>query len=142
MSLTIEVIIDESVLEGLDVNKMLFVMGELILNKIKEYVRQMELVDTGAYLQGWFASVSNNKIIIENTQSYAGYLEYGTYQYHDMFDEETFPNPVEPKKKDMITKADRESYPKGMQPFAPVRRVLYDDLIMTDIVQKAVEVVI
>jgi len=127
---------DEFTSEELNVRfKML---GEFIVEEIEKKIRQMNLMREGGgdYLQGWSANVIGNELVIENTQEYAMYLEYGTYAYHDMHGYETFPKTPDPKKMHMTAK-ERKNFPKGMQPFASVRRVLYDKELMTALIQAA-----
>jgi len=120
-----------------ELDNRLFILGELIINEVKTLIRRMMLVESGAYLQGWFSKVSSGSLVIENTQPYALYLEYGTYEYHNIFGDEDFPEVTQPKKKDLkqfgISTA---GLPKGIQPFAPVRRVLYNDDLMSRLLAK------
>ena len=123
---------DEQISQGM------FILGELVINKIKQNIRDMKLQQdgSGALLQGWFAKFDGNQIIIENTQDYMVYLEYGTYAYFDTYGENSHPETPDPKKKDMPY-AMRKLFPKGMQPFAIIRRVVYNQLIMEDLARQA-----
>lgn len=129
----------EGEVDSVQLNRAMFILGELIINKVKDNIRDMNLINTGAFLQGWFSNWSNNTLTIENTQIYAYYLEYGTYGYWDQFGEEKFTDPMHPKKKDIDAEL-RSAFPTGMQPFAPVRRVLYNDAVMTELITKAFSV--
>lgn len=121
-----------------EVSRRLLVLGELVIIEIKKNIKQYRLISSvggGAYLQGWFASVNGNQLTIENTQSYAAYIEYGTYAFGRQYDEGTWPDPPI-KKMDMppeLTKA----FPKGMAPFAPMRRVWYNEKLMKSLVARA-----
>jgi hypothetical protein len=84
-----------------------------------------------------FHSFLCNSIIVSNS-----YLEYGTYSYWQKFGLKTFPEPgypAIPKKKE-ISYEERKKLPKGMQPFAPFRRVLWNEAKMGDIIEKAAKV--
>ena len=133
VNLTINVNGDYSTQE---IDQKMFVLGELIINKIKENIRDMKLVQSGALLQGWFSSYSNGQLTIENTQPWMLYLEFGTYGYWDAYGPDKHPQTPDPKKKDMPS-ALRKLYPKGMQPFAFIRKVLYNNIVMNNLVSKA-----
>lgn len=132
-SLTFEI---EGDFDTVQVGKAMKILGELVINKVKEYIRDMNLIISGAFLQGWFATWENNTLTIENTQEYALYLEYGTYGYWESYGVESFTEPLHPKKKELSAMM-RKAYPKGMQPFAPIRRVLYNDALMNDLIGEA-----
>jgi len=120
------------------IDKGMFILGELLVNEIKNQVRAMKLVREGGgdYLQGWFANWNGRSLEIDNRMPYAEYLEYGTYTFGAAYDVEDFPGMMFPKKKD-LSRAEAKLFPKGMQPFAPVRRVLYNPAMMKQLVQKA-----
>ena len=75
-----------------------------------------------------------DRIIIENRTKYAKHLEYGTYEFGGQFTEDTFPSSPLPKKKDISPKA-RKAFPRGAQPFAIMRRVLYNKATVTRIIK-------
>lgn len=127
------VITIETDLSDEEVDKRLQILGELIINKVKDNIRKLNLIQTREYLQYWNAKVLRGELVIESTQEYAKYLEYGTYSYFSDYGLETFPKNVEPKKKD-LTRSQAKVLRKGMQPFAPVRRVIYNERIMNDLV--------
>jgi len=116
------------------------IVGELIINRVKVKVRQMGLIGPagvgGAYLQGWFSTVKGNKLVLENTQEYAIYLEYGTYAYWSQYGFDGFPETMALKKKNLPKSVSKNLF-KGMQPFAPVRRVIYSEQEMIPILQEA-----
>lgn len=115
------------------------ILGELVVNRIKQNIREMKLISEvsgGALLQGWFSKYENGQLVIENTQDYMVYLEFGTYSYWDNFGTSSYPDPSPPKKKDIPAEL-RKMYPKGMQPFAFIRRVLYNPQIMQELVNEA-----
>jgi hypothetical protein len=76
------------------------------------------------------------KLYIENTTPYFQYIEWGTYEYWDTYGLDSFPKNTEPKKKDMLPE-ERKLYKKGMQPFSPIRKVLYNNNLMSSLVSKA-----
>lgn len=121
-----------------ELDKRLKILGELIINEIKRIIKQYDLISRvggGAYLQGWFVTVSGNKLTIENTQEYAEFLEYGTYAFGRAYGDDTFPEP--PVKKRDLPLELRKNFPKGMAPFAPVRRVFYNQELMRRLVSQA-----
>lgn len=120
--------------------KAMNILGELIVQRVKVNIKNMGLVGFkgGAYLQGWLSRFDGNSLIIENTQEYAIYLEYGTYSYWKQNGESRFTDPMQPKKKDLAADQ-RDLFPKGMQSFAPLRKVLYNQNIMGDLITKAFE---
>jgi hypothetical protein len=119
-----------------EIAQKMFILGELIINRIKENIRAMDLIDSGQFLQQWFSTYKNGQLNIENAQEYMIYLEYGTYAYWDQYGTENFPGTPDPKKKDLPPEL-RKLYPKGMQPFAFIRKVLYNDIVMSELVQQA-----
>jgi len=131
---------EEFEIEDSLVYQFLKVLGELIINRVKVKVRQMGLVGPpgvgGAYLQGWFFTVKGRQLILENTQEYAVYLEYGTYNYWNQYGADSFPDTMALKKKDLPKSVSKNLF-KGMQPFAPVRRVIYSEQEMIPLLQEA-----
>jgi len=119
-----------------ELNIRLQILGELIINEVKTMIRSMDLLDTGQFLQGWLSSVENGRLIIENTTEYATYLEYGTYEYWQIHGLESFTDPSDPKKKN-LTQKQKAAFPKGMQAFAPVRRVVFNKNIMEKLLNEA-----
>lgn len=114
------------------------ILARLIEARIKQNVRQMDLMQDGGgfFLQGWNVDYQNGIIAIENTQPYAVFLEYGTYTYWQQYGQESYPATPDPKKKD-IDPVLAKRFPKGMQPFAPVRRVIFNVAIMSDMIQRS-----
>ena len=118
------------------IDRAMTILGELVINKVKANIRTIDLIQKGDFLQGWFSKWTGNTLFIENMRKYALYLEYGTYAYFDIYGEDSYTEPVHPKKRDMSPQMKR-SFPRGMQPFAPVRRVLYNDAIMEGLIDQA-----
>lgn len=112
------------------------VLGELILNKIRENIDKMGLIQTGDLKQHWVTSYSNGILRIESTEEHSIYIEYGTYEYWNKNGLDNYTEPSDPKKKD-LTKELAQKFPKGMQSFAPIRKVLYNPTIMEDLVYEA-----
>lgn len=109
-----------------------------IVPAIREEIRRMKLVDSSDFWQSIDFEVQDDGVLIYSTAPYAIYLEYGTYAYYVKYGVDNFPEKGDPKKKDLAPK-DRKKYPKGMQPFAPFRRVLYNQAKMEEFVQKAAD---
>lgn len=130
----------EGTIDSEELDMRLQILGELIINEVKIMIRSMDLIGKkhgGAFLQGWLVPVvKDGRLTIENTTEYAVYLEYGTYGYWQKHGLDTFTDPMDPKKKDMKAK-DRKKYPKGMQAFAPVRKVVFNQIIMQRLVNEA-----
>jgi hypothetical protein len=111
-------------------------LGELILGKIRENIDKMGLVGTGMLKQHWVSSYSNGVLRIESTEEHSIYIEFGTYGYWNKNGLDKFTDPSHPKKKDLSIEL-RRKFPKGMQSFAPVRKVVYNPTIMNELVQTA-----
>jgi len=118
--------------------KLLSAIGVQVEVAINKQVNDMRLVDTGTFKGRTRFSVKGNELNIMNDAPYAIYLEYGTYDYWKAFGLNRFPITPDPKKKD-ISAAARKRLPKGMQPFAPFRRVIYNQGKMETLVSKAVK---
>ena len=121
-----------------EIQPRLTALGNLIAQEMRKLAIQMGLKKSGDYSQGFLVKVKNGILIIENTQKYAEYLEFGTYEFGLAFSKETFPPSPFPKKKDIPSKA-REAFPKGMQPFAVFRRVLYNKQLMRRLIGQVFE---
>jgi len=126
------------------VAKKLVGVGKLIKSEIKNEVEKMHLMGTppNLFQRGYFTSVETKgdevSLIIETGLSYAVYLEYGTYSYFDSFGVSSFPATPDKKKMHMTAK-EKKNYPKGMQPFAPMRRVLWNEQKMKNILSKVLK---
>ena len=127
-----------------DISNNLKLLGELIINEIKKQIRMMELIGDykggGSYLQKWFAGNTDDGLRVESGVDYSTYLEFGTYAFFGIYGETDFPSTAyssrNMKKKD-LPESIRKMLPKGMVPFAPVRRVLYNQTIMKRLVKQA-----
>lgn len=117
--------------------KLLKAIGIQVESEMIKQVNDMRLVDASDYKRGFKWEAKENELIIINNAPYAVYLEYGTFDYFRRFGFNNFPSTPDPKKKDISLKQ-RESLPKGMQPFATMRRVLYNQNKMGKIIEKAV----
>jgi len=113
----------------------LFALGNLIAQEMRKLAINMGLVDTGDYSQGFLVSIRNGLLIIENRASYAKHLELGTFEFGLSFTKETFPPQPFPKKKDLPFK-ERDAFPRGMQPFAVMRRVLYNKTLIERLIKR------
>lgn len=134
MSLTYEITVNGDLSED-EMEARLQVLAELILQDVKAKIRDFSLIETSDYLQGWTASVDGNTLTFDNTEEYPLYLEYGTLEYADRY-EGTWPDPRHPKKKN-ISQRRANQLPKGMQPFAPFRRTVYNPRLMEENIKQA-----
>ena len=73
----------------------------------------------------------------DGATNYPAALEFGTMEFGGAYDDFTYP--VSPVKKKNMSRSQAEGYPRGMNPFAPIRRVLYNDAKMAQIIEKAVK---
>jgi len=110
------------------------ILGELIIQDVKAKIRDFNLIETSDYLMGWTVEARGNRLVFDNTEEYALYLEYGTYAYYEQY-QGTWPTPRHPKKKNISQEA-AEDLPSGMQPFAPFRRTVQNQQKMTENIQK------
>jgi len=130
--------------------KLLNAIGAQVEVGINNEINRQRLVGKTAQLKGAYKySVVKNNLIIDgvamsdgkNPKNYAAYIEYGTFDYFAKYGLDKFPvpgYPSIPKKKDISRKA-AKNLPKGMQPFAPIRRILYNQNKMAQIITKAVK---
>lgn len=114
----------------------LFKVGELTVNAIQEQIIAMRLFDKGEFIRSIEARVRGDTLTIESSDPKSVYLEYGTLAFGAQYTEESFPKRPYPKKKD-ISRAAALRFPKGMQPFAPFRRVIYSETKMASIITRA-----
>jgi hypothetical protein len=119
-------------------NKLLSAIGIQVENAVVNEINKMKLVDTGKFKQGVHHEVQGNELIITNNMPYAVFLEYGTYDYWKQYGLDRFTEPVHPKKKDISLK-ERQKLPKGGQPFSAIRRVLYNQNKMNEVIERAVK---
>jgi len=117
-------------------DKVMFVYGQLIVNAIQKQIEDMKLQDNGDFWRGIHSFYSNKELMIEDAVFYGVYLEYGTFSYFSQYGLENFPKNVDPKKKEISAKL-RKAFPKGMQPFSPFRKVVFNDKIMTKLLQES-----
>lgn len=127
----IDITYDAAGIPAAELNARLFVLGELIIAEVRRYIRRFGLVESGSYLQNWYASVNNGVLTISHREEYALFLEFGTYEFGQSYDKNSFP--IDPPKKSDLPAGVIESLPKGMAPFAPLRRVLYDVRLMNNL---------
>ena len=121
-----------------EIDKKLIIFGNLLAQEMRRLAISMGLKSEkggGDYTQGFLASVNDGKLTVQNRTKYAEYLEYGTYTYHDIHGLDTFPQVPDPKKKDLPAQ-ERRRFPKGMQPFAVVRRVLFNQPLVDTLLKQ------
>jgi len=119
--------------------KLLLAIGFQIQSEVIKQINELELVDTGFLKNSIHVGIAKDgSLEIVNTAPYAIYLEYGTFDYFKSFGLNKYPEIPDPKKRNLSRK-DRKKLRKGMQPFAPFRRVMYNDQKMAQIVERAVK---
>jgi|ETNvirnome_2_300_1030623.scaffolds.fasta_scaffold00052_6 hypothetical protein len=124
-------------------DKLLFGIGKEITNAIEDQIFDMQLKRSGGgkgLVSSYKHKVKGNNIVITSDADYAVYIEYGTFDYWKSYGKSSFPDPGYPTipKKFELTRAKRKGLPKGMQPFAPVRRVLWNKKRMEKVINNAV----
>ena len=132
-------------------DKLLKLIAIQIQEEIQNKAEDMGLFVTGEVINNYLAFAEGDEIIITNTGptvstkhgelSIALLLEYGTLDYWKTFGVDNFPARPDRKKKDMTPKQReqfRKAGKKGMQPFAIVRRTLFNRATMERIIKRAV----
>ena len=104
--------------------ELLFLIKESLVNEIQREAMKLGLFDGGNYVRGIRGEIEGDTITFTNDTPYAVYLEYGTYEFGEQYSEETWPASPFPKKKD-LSPQERGGFPRGMQPFAAYRKILY-----------------
>ena len=129
----------DSVDYKVDITNNLKLLGELIINEIKNQIRIMKLQVDGDYLQRWYSQAKGDGVAIESGVPYSTYLEFGTYAFGEITrdDVQDKASLVKNVKKKTLPKSIRDMLPKGMVAFAPVRRVIYNQAIMRKLVKQA-----
>lgn len=108
-----------------------------VVSEIQDNIKKSNLIQSSNFWQSiQSAPATADGVEIFSDAHYAPYLEYGTYAYWNKYGLDNFPMINDPKKKDLAPKA-RKKYPKGMQPFANFRRVLYNPAKMEQIIDRA-----
>lgn len=110
-------------------------IGFQVESEITKEINKLGLVDTGTFKERTSSKADSEGVTIDNNAPHAAYLEYGTYEYFNIYGLDRFPSTPDPKKKSLPPEA-RKGFPKGMQPFAPFRRVLYNPQKMEKLVEK------
>ena len=120
-------------------DKLLTRIGFSFENEVRAEIDKMKLVDSGRFRGSLNHEVKNGELVLTSNAPYAAALEYGTLEYFDRYDKETYPEPGYPsipKKKELSPK-ERTKLPRGGQPFAPIRRVLYNQKKMDKVINNA-----
>ncbi len=121
-------------------SKLLNAIGFQVEAEVLHEIDRMKLVDTGSLRTSLTTNVKGNELEISSSVPYAATLEYGTLDYFSRFGLGKFPDPgypAIPKKKELSAK-ERRKLPKGGQPFAMFRRVLWNQNKMAKIIDKGV----
>ena len=119
--------------------KLLDAIGFQLSSEIRKQIDDMSLVQSGLFRTSIDHEVDGNELILTSGAPYAVYLEFGTFDFWGRFGVERFHSKPVPKKKDMPKEA-ASKLPKGMAPFAPFRRTLWNQNKMNAIINKAVKV--
>jgi hypothetical protein len=119
--------------------KLLNAIGFQLSSEIRKEIDSMSLVQSGLLRMSLDHEVKGNELTVTSGAPYAVYLEYGTYDFWKKFGTNSFPPKPVPKKKDM-TRKQASKLPKGMAPFAPFRRTLWNQNKMAKVIDKAVKV--
>ena len=106
------------------------------MNRIQDEAMKMKLWDNGRYIRSIESKYENGKLILFSDVPYAPYLEYGTLDFGAAFSDSQFPEPMLPKKKDIDRDMARQ-FPRGMQSFAPFRKVMYNPAKVELAIKKA-----
>ena len=127
----------DAIVEATDMRKRMFILGQLIIQAMRQKALSMGLKRTGDYSGGFFATIQgSDTLLIENRVDYAEELEFGTFSYFDRFGVNEFPSSPDPKKKDMSPEQ-RKRFLKGAQPFAVMRRILFNKVLMQRLINRA-----
>lgn len=115
-----------------------FAISEQIAQGVRREIEKMNLIDTSEFWQSIQIYPDGSGVFSDDPK--AVFLEYGTMEYWQQYGLNTYTDPVHPKKKDM-SNSEKKTYPKGMQPFAPFRRVVYNPNKMSAIVARAIKAI-
>lgn len=116
--------------------QLMFLLANEIEKAIQDEAMKMGLFIDGTFIRGIRAQVKDGKIVVSSDAAYGAYLEYGTYEFGFSFSEDSWPTHPFPKKKDISWSA-RQGFPRGMQPFAPFRRIMYSQNRMNTVIKEA-----
>ena len=122
--------------------QLLTLIGAEVEASIVKEIQKQDLISPGGsaeFFQSIRFDVSGDTLTIYSDVPYAGYLEYGTMNYNTYYSPDSFPT-VPHRKKTRPTKMSKTThaqYPKGMQPFAPFRRILYNQKKMNVVIKNA-----
>jgi len=119
-------------------NQLLNKIGVQVESEVVKNVNDMRLVDTGFFKNSIGFEVKDDALIVYSTAPYAVFLEYGTLEYWQAYGMDSYIVKLDPKKKDMKA-SERKNYPRGGQPFAPFRRVLYNPEKMSQIITRGLK---
>ena len=129
--------VDEAVKSFRD--KFFHALGQLIVAEIQDTISTLGLVDTNLYRSTVDYKIEDDALVITNNAEYAMHLEFGTEEYFQL-EGDKWSRTADPKKKGLKSR-ERKQFPKGMQPFAPYRKVLYNEVKMKMLIDKAAKIV-
>lgn len=110
-------------------------LGLGISQAMQDEAMKLGLFRSGRYIRGFHHYIDKEGVLnIDNDVYYAIYLEYGTFDYWDLYGLDDYPE--KPLKKMNLTPEERIGMPKGMMPFAPMRRILYSQEKIDQIIKE------
>jgi len=122
--------------------QLLTLVGAEVETSIVKEIKKQDLISPGGsaeFFQSIRFNVSGDILKVYSDVPYAGYLEYGTLNYNTYYSPDSFPTVPHRKKTrpTKMSKALHAQYPSGMQPFAPFRRVIYNQSKMDKAIRSA-----
>ena len=117
--------------------KLLDAMAVQVQSSIVRTIKELNLIDTSQFFQSISFIRNDDGVIIKSDVYYSYYLEYGTEEFGEIYTPLTFPE--QPIKNKLLPSDLRKQFPRGMNPFAPFRRTLYNRNIMEKFLVNAVK---
>ena len=110
-------------------------IGQELVKEIQRQVLLLDLFDTGEFLRSIKYRIEGTKLIIYSDSPYSEDLEYGTFDMKQDEGDQVLNNPW--KKKNLDPQSAR-NLPRGMFPYAPFRRVVYNKQILEAAIRRAI----
>jgi hypothetical protein len=117
--------------------KLLDSMGAQVQKSVVDTIKELNLIDTSQFFQSIKFMRDDNGVVISSDVYYSYFLEYGTLEFGERFTSDSFPDL--PVKKKILPSDLRKQFPRGMNPFAPFRRTIYNRRIMETFLNNAVK---
>ena len=112
-------------------------MGAQVQKSVVDTIKELNLIDTSQFIQSIKFMRDDKGVVISSDVYYSYFLEYGTLEFGERFTADSFPDL--PVKKKILPANLRTQFPRGMNPFAPFRRTIYNRRIMEVFLNKAVK---